>query len=114
MNLMLRIAWQYGIDYDVIFNGNPTKSKLVVFGNYGKIDGSVIFGQAVLAASNESCEMHLGNEVGPSMSKEYILKCIHTFIRRVNVLCSRFKFIRSSTRHNLLLHVSIWMPALGY
>ncbi len=61
MNLMLRIAWQYGIDYDVICN--PTKSKLVVFGNYGKIDGSV-------AASTELCEMHLGNELGPSMSKE--------------------------------------------
>ncbi len=69
MNLMLRIAWQYGIDHDVIFN--PTKSKLVVFGNYGKIDGSVIFGQTVLAASTESCEMHLGNELGPSMPKEY-------------------------------------------
>ena len=100
MNLMLRIAWQYGIDYDVIFN--PTKSKLVVFGNYGKIDGSVLFGQTVLAASTESCEMHLGNELGPSMSKEYILKCVHTFMRRVNVLCSRFKFITSSTRYYFL------------
>ena len=54
-----------------------------------------------IAASTESCEMHLGSELGPSMSKEYILKCVHTFMRRVNVLCSRFKFIRSSTRYYL-------------
>ncbi len=51
MNLMLQIAWQYGINHDVILN--PTKSKLVVFGKYGKMDGSVIFGQTVLGASTE-------------------------------------------------------------
>ncbi len=60
---------------------NPTKNKLVVFGKYCKIYGSVIFSQTVLAASTESCEMHLGNEFGPSMSKEYILKCVHTVMR---------------------------------
>ncbi len=69
MNLVSRIAWRYinDVDHDVIFN--PTKSKLVVFRKVWIIDGSVIFGQTELATSTKSCEMHLWNELWPSMAK---------------------------------------------
>ncbi len=49
---MLRIAWTYGIDYDVMFR------------------------QTLLVASTESYEIHPGNELGHSVSKGvYIEMC---------------------------------------
>ncbi len=47
-----------------------------------KVNGSVTFAQRVLVASTESNETHLGNELGPSVSKEYILKCVHETSQR--------------------------------
>ncbi len=39
--------------------------------------------------------------------KEYILKCVHTFLRRINVLRPRFEFIRSPTGYYLLFSLTV-------
>ncbi len=46
--------------------------------------------------------LHLGNQLGPCLTKEYMLRCIHSFIKRVNLLGAKFKFCISSKKYVLV------------
>ena len=109
LSRMLGITTQFGIDYEVKFN--PDKSKLVIFEGNNQVSGSVMFDGTVIKSSPNPYEINLGNQLGPNICKEFLLKRIFDFVRRVNVLCAKFKFIPTDARY--LLFKSFCMSLYG-
>ncbi len=50
------------------------------------------FGGTVIHASSAPYELYLGNQLGPCLTKEHMLRCRHNIIKRVNLFCAKFKF----------------------
>jgi hypothetical protein len=96
---MLDITTQFGIDFKVKFN--PGKRKLVIFEGNNICQGSVNFNGTLIQSSDTSPEIHLGNQLGPIFSKQFMFKRINDFVRRVNVLCAQFRYLHTNARHAL-------------
>ena len=77
MARLLSIGQTFSAEYKLMFNSS--KSKLIIFCKNGVIDGSVPFCGTVLHASSAPYELHLGNQLGPCLTKEYMLRCTQNF-----------------------------------
>ena len=99
LSKMLDITNQFGVEFKIKFN--PDKSKLVIFEGNKRVIGSIVFNGSVIESDTTPYVIHLGNQLGPIFCKEFMLKRIYDFIRRVNILYAKFKFISSSTRYSL-------------
>ena len=104
---LLEIAKSFSSDYDV----NPDKSCLIVYAPEQETHSinDVFFCGKVIERVH--CEKHLGNIVGPNSQKDALIKCIHEFQGRVNVMLSQFAFVSPWVKYKLFK--SFCMPLYG-
>ena len=94
LKYMINICQQFSERFDVLFN--QSKSKLIVFGeNVHELP------RDLMPLERTSCDLHLGNLVGPSTDNDVMTTAISAFYRSVNMIISHFSHVCTQVKYKL-------------